>query len=64
MDTPKKYTGFTHIALEVSNAFSALHTVKELGIKITEEVEFEGANFFFIRDPDNNVIEFHQPASS
>ena len=23
MDTPKKYTGFTHIALEVSNAFSA-----------------------------------------
>ena len=64
MDTPKKYTGFTHIALEVSNAFSALHTVNELGIKITEEVEFEGANFFFIRDPDNNVIEFHQPASS
>jgi len=64
MDTPKKHTGFTHVALEVSNAFAALHSVKELGIKITEEVEFEGANFFFIRDPDNNVIEFHQPASS
>jgi len=43
---------------------SALKSVKELGITITEEVEFEGAKFFFIRDPDKNVIEFHQPANS
>jgi len=64
MDTVKKYTGFTHVALEVSDALSALHSVKELGIKITEEVEFEGASFFFVRDPDDNVIEFHQPARS
>lgn len=33
-----------------------------LGIEITGTVEFEGARFFFIRDPDKNVIEFHQPA--
>ena len=64
MDTPQKNTGYTHVALEVTNAESALKSVKELGITITEEVEFEGAKFFFIRDPDGNVIEFHQPAVS
>jgi len=63
MDTPVKSTGYTHVALEVTNAESALETVKSLGITITGEVEFEGAKFFFIRDPDKNVIEFHQPAS-
>ncbi|MCM8541422.1 MAG: VOC family protein [Lentisphaeraceae bacterium] len=64
MDIPQKSTGYTHVALEVSSADSALKSVKELGITITEEVEFEGARFFFIRDPDKNVIEFHQPANS
>ena len=64
MDVPRKYTGYTHFALEVTNAADALKSVQELGIKITGEVEFEGAKFFFIRDPDGNVIEFHQPASS
>jgi lactoylglutathione lyase len=64
MDSSRKHTGYTHVALEVNNAVSALESVKGLGIKITGEVEFEGAKFFFIRDPDSNVIEFHQPASS
>lgn len=64
MDVPKKYTGYTHVALEVTSAESALESIKELGIMITGEVEFEGAKFFFIRDPDSNVIEFHQPANS
>lgn len=64
MDIPQKSTGYTHVVLEVSSADSALKSVKELGITITEEVEFEGARFFFIRDPDKNVIEFHQPANS
>ena len=64
MAGPVKYTGYTHVALEVTDAESALKSVKELGIEITEEVEFEGARFFFIRDPDSNVIEFHQPADS
>ena len=63
MDNPKKYTGYTHLALEVSDVESARKAVKALDIKITGEVEFEGAKFFFIRDPDGNVIEFHQPAS-
>jgi lactoylglutathione lyase len=64
MDSPKKYTGYTHVALEVTNAASALKSIEALGITITGEVEFEGAKFFFIRDPDYNVIEFHQPANS
>jgi lactoylglutathione lyase len=64
MDTSNKYTGYTHVALEVSSAAAAKETIMSLGIAITEEVEFEGAQFFFIRDPDRNVIEFHQPATS
>jgi lactoylglutathione lyase len=64
MDISKKHTGYTHIALEVSDAKLASKKIEELGIVITEKVEYEGAQFFFIRDPDNNVIEFHQPAGS
>lgn len=63
MDVPAKHTGYTHVSLEVTNAESALKSVKALGITITEEIEFEKAKFFFIRDPDRNVIEFHQPAN-
>ncbi len=62
MDKPKKHTGFTHIALEITDADAVEESLKNLGIPITEKVEYEGARFFFIRDPDDNVIEFHQPA--
>jgi lactoylglutathione lyase len=62
MDESLKYPGYTHIALEVTDATSAANKVMSLGLTITEEVEYNGARFFFIRDPDNNVIEFHQPA--
>ena len=64
MDGPVKYPGFTHIALEVTDAESVAQCITALGLTITEEVEYKGAKFFFIRDPDNNVIEFHQPANS
>ena len=64
MDSSAKNTGYTHVTLEVTSAESAKNSVKELGITITGEVEFEGAKFFFVRDPDKNVIEFHQPANS
>jgi lactoylglutathione lyase len=62
MDTPEKHTGYTHIALEVSNSISAAKQIDDLGIVITEKVEYGGARLFFIRDPDGNVIEFNQPA--
>ena len=62
MDDDAKHTGFTHIALEITDVQAVEDRLNELGITITERVEFEGAKFFFIRDPDGNVIEFHKPA--
>ncbi|WP_415898461.1 VOC family protein [Neptuniibacter sp. QD48_11] len=63
MEADLKYPGYTHIALEITDYNSAKNSIEELGFPITGEVEYEGAQFFFIRDPDDNVIEFHQPAS-
>lgn len=62
MDATEKHTGFTHLALEITNTDSVKKTLEDHGIEITETVEFEGAVFFFVRDPDGNVIEFHKPA--
>ncbi|NKB38593.1 MAG: VOC family protein [Gammaproteobacteria bacterium] len=62
MDIPDKHTGYTHFALEISDSLAVETQLTDLGLAITEKVEFEGAKFFFIRDPDENVIEFHQPA--
>lgn len=63
MDEPVKHTGFTHIALEITDAEAVKRELDRLDIAITESVEFEGAMFFFVRDPDGNVIEFHKPAT-
>ena len=62
MDAPTKHAGFTHIALEVRDSEGVERRLLDLGLEITERVEFEGARFFFVRDPDGNVIEFHRPA--
>jgi lactoylglutathione lyase len=62
MDEPAKHTGFTHIALEITDVEGVKRQLDSHNIVITESVEFEGAVFFFVRDPDGNVIEFHQPA--
>lgn len=63
MDEPTKHAGYTHIALNITDAEAVKEQLEDLGIEITETVEFEGAVFFFIRDPDGNVIEFHRPAA-
>jgi lactoylglutathione lyase len=63
MDESEKHTGFTHIALEITDVEAVKHQLDSHDIAITEEVEFEGAKFFFVRDPDGNVIEFHKPAA-
>jgi len=63
MDEPRKHTGYTHIALEISDAEAVERRLDAAGIEITEKVEFEDAYFFFVRDPDGNVIEFHRPAA-
>jgi len=62
MDIPERHTGFTHISLEITNREQVEKQLMELGIPITETVELDdGAVFFFVRDPDANVIEFHKP---
>jgi len=64
MDVPEKHTGYTHIALEVTDLESAQTYLESINLVITEGpiVTPDGASFIFIRDPDDNVIEFHKPA--
>ena len=65
MDVPERHTGYTHIALEINDREAVLKQLDNLNIPITETVELEdGTVFFFIRDPDGNVIEFHLPMQS
>jgi len=65
MDVPEKHTGFTHVAIEVTDLESVQKFLESINYPITEGpiVTPEGASFIFIRDPDDNVIEFHNPAS-
>ena len=62
MDVTDKYPGFTHIALDVNNIKSVQDSIEKLDIFITEGPITlpDGGVMFFIRDQDNNVIEFHQ----
>ncbi len=63
MDIPEKHTGFTHIALEIEDVEAVKQALSAQNISITETVELpDGSFFFFVRDPDGNVIEFHRPA--
>ncbi|WDD99939.1 VOC family protein [Thalassomonas actiniarum] len=64
MDITPKHTGYTHIALEVEDLIKVQSALTDLGCVITEGpiTVPSGASFIFIRDPDKNVIEFHQPA--
>ena len=64
MDTDQKHPGYTHMALEVDDINEIQEQLQELGIAITEGpiCTERGSMLLFIRDPDRNVIEFHQPA--
>ena len=64
MDVPEKHTGYTHMAMEITDAEAIEQQLDAAGIEITEKVKFGDAQFFFIRDPDGNVIEFHKPGSA
>ena len=65
MDVPDKYSGYTHMALEVTNLESIKQQLNELDIPITGgPIEYDGATFIFVRDPDRNVIEFHLPKAN
>ena len=62
MDIPEKHPGYTHLALSVSNIESVQRFLKNEGISISEGpiTLANGAVMLFVRDPDKNVIEFHQ----
>ena len=64
MDVPEKHTGYTHVALEVTDLKAAQQYLESINYTITEGpiVLPDGGAFSFIRDPDDNVIEFHKPA--
>jgi lactoylglutathione lyase len=66
MDVREKHTGYTHIALEVSDLEKTQRDLESMNCTITEGpiVTPDGASFIFIRDPDSNVIEFHKPAGT
>ena len=46
-----------HMALQVDDAQVARLWMKEKGLDIEETILIPGADRFFIRDPDNNLIE-------
>lgn len=62
MDIPAKHPGITHIALDVTELKPIEATLNKLGIRITEGPVTlpDGGEMLFIRDQDNNVIEFHK----
>lgn len=64
MDVDQKHPGYTHMALEVNDINAVQEQLLGLGIIPTEGpiTTNNGASLLFIRDPDRNVIEFHQPA--
>ncbi len=63
MDVAVKHTGYTHMALEITDRAAVKEQLATLGLLITETVDLpDGAQFFFVRDPDGNVIELHHPA--
>jgi len=64
MDVDEKHPGYTHVALAVENLEAAASAVEAAGYPITEgPVQFpNGARAVFVRDPDRNVVELHQPA--
>ena len=60
MDVGPKYPGYTHYAISVSSVTEAKSFMDSHDIAITEgPITFgDGKTSIFIRDPDNNVIEF------
>lgn len=62
-DATIKHTGFTRIALEISDRKAVDEHLTKKSIPVKDTVELpDGTVFFFVRGPDGNVIEFHKPA--
>ena len=46
-----------HMALQVDDAQAARVWMKEKGVEVEETILIPGADRFFVRDPDDNLIE-------
>lgn len=59
MDLDTKHTGYTHVAIEVSSADDVMAQLKQLNIPLSGgPMHHPTGTSIFIRDPDNNVVEF------
>lgn len=58
MDVPEKHTGYTHVAIEVTDAEEVIAELKALEIPLTGDMKHPTGRSIFIRDPDRNVVEF------
>ena len=66
MDVEEKHAGYTHVALMITDMDAALALLQRAGISVSGGPnEYPGgARGVFVRDPDRNVVELYQPASS
>jgi lactoylglutathione lyase len=64
MDVTDKHPGITHFALLCRDVIAAMRQLEAAGVPLSGgPVRFDtGAHAIFVRDPDRNVIELHQPA--
>jgi len=64
MDVAEKYPGYTHFALDVTDLDAVIAQLDALDIPLSGTMELSDgpiqARAVFIRDPDLNVVEFHQ----
>lgn len=57
LGTENQFDAQHHMALQVDDAQAARLWMKEKGVDMKEAVLIPNADRFFIRDPDNNLIE-------
>ncbi|USD67840.1 VOC family protein [Vibrio sp. SCSIO 43136] len=59
MDVNTKYTGYTHVAMEITSLTETLAELDRLEIPLSGgPMHHSTGTSIFIRDPDDNVIEF------
>ncbi len=63
MDVPEKHPGITHVALRCADILKAKAELEAVGIALSGGPVRLGprAQAIFVRDPDGNVVELHQP---